>query len=95
ITIDREIIEPRDDYAAFVIVLFDSDGAEVDRREIRAPDVLGLTRDLVTLSNVSERAVDHLLIPLTSGGMVGELAVRSVPVGASGLRQRTRGNGAR
>ena len=95
ITVDREIIEPRDDYAAFVIVFLDADGSEVDRREVRAPDVLGLTRDSVTLSNVSERAVDHLVIPLTSGGTVGELAVRSVPVGASGTRQRMRRNGAR
>jgi len=89
VTIDGEIIPPRDDYEVFVVVFLDRDGAEVDRRELRAPDVLDLTRDAVSLRDIPATAADYLLLPVTRSGAVGEIAVSPVPVDGRGAKRRS------
>jgi len=86
VAIDRSIVAPRDDYRAFIIVFLDADGGEVDRREVRAPDVLDLTRSDVSFSNVSERATDYVVVPLARGGTVGELGIRRLLVATGASR---------
>lgn len=74
--IDRSAIEPRDDYAKFVIVLLGDDGNEVERREVRAPNVLDLSCDIVRLGEIARSARSYIVITITHAGEVGTVAVR-------------------
>ncbi len=85
ITIDRSVIEPRDDYGVFVIVLLDAEGSEVYRHDVHAADVLDLSRSTVTLHDVPESAEQFLVLTITRGGRVGEVTVRSMPGVRSGV----------
>ncbi|MFK7918848.1 MAG: GlcNAc-transferase family protein [Ilumatobacter sp.] len=76
IEIDRSIIEPRDDYTMFVVVLFDGDGNEVQRHDVRAPNVLDLTSATVRLRHVSSDAARSAVLTVTRGGSIGPLAIR-------------------
>jgi glycosyltransferase involved in cell wall biosynthesis len=78
ITIDRSVIDPRDDFANFTVVLFDGSGNEVHRHDIVAPDVLALSRAVVQLANTPQTAVRWAVIPVTRDGHVGEIVLRSV-----------------
>ncbi|MGA1555570.1 MAG: GlcNAc-transferase family protein [Ilumatobacteraceae bacterium] len=80
IAVDRSVLEPRDDYEVFVFVFLDRTGNEIDRREVRAPDVLGLRRSSVVFEGLSPMATQYLLVPMRRGGRVGEVALRSMPV---------------
>lgn len=90
VRIDRSVIAPRDDYAAFVVVFFDDVGGEVDRREVRAPDVLDLTRDTVAFSGVDHRAARYSVLPVTRAGTVGELAIRELSADTSSAAEGQR-----
>jgi hypothetical protein len=77
IAIDRSVIEPRDDYHAFVVVFLDTTGHEIDRREIREPDVLDLSRGTVRVHGVDRGLVDrHVIIPLRRGGSIETVQVK-------------------
>lgn len=80
VEIDRSVIEPRDDYRAFVVVFLDGDGDEVDRRPVRAPDVLDLSRTTVRFDRVAPTASKYVVVPVTESGWLGELVVRRLTV---------------
>ena len=81
IRIDRSVIEPRDDYASFVVVLLDNRGNEVHRHDVVAPDVLDLSCDTVRLRDVPKSAQHYAVLPVTRSGRVGEISVRSISAG--------------
>ena len=75
--IDRSVIEPRDDYDAFVLVFLDAQGAELARTEVRDPDVLDLSRPNVMLHNAPVAdAVSYLVVPTQRNGTIGEVVLR-------------------
>ncbi|MEY2958169.1 MAG: hypothetical protein RLZZ01_737, partial [Actinomycetota bacterium] len=82
IEIDRSVIEPRDDYSAFVVVFLDRAGDEVARHDVRSPDVLGLQRDTLTIGDVPVQASHYLVMPLVLPpgrcGRVAEVALRPI-----------------
>ncbi len=78
ITIDRSVIEPRDDYTSFVVVLFDDAGNEVHRHEVVAPDVLDLSRTTVTLRDTPKSAQRYVVLPVTRSGRIGATSLRSI-----------------
>ena len=80
INIDRSAIEPRDDYAVFVVVLLDPDGNQVQRHDVKAPNVLDLSCGTVSLRDASSAATQYVVLTVTRDGQVGEISVR-------GLRQ--------
>lgn len=75
VRIDRSVIPPRDDYEAFIVVFLDRLGKEVDRRQVRAPDVLDLSRASVTFADIDASASQTIVLPLTRFGLVGEVAL--------------------
>jgi hypothetical protein len=83
IEIDRSVIEPRDDYSVFVVVFLDRVGAEVTRREVRAPDVLGLRRSSVRFGDIPPNVSHYLVVPMVSpasgGAHLAEVALRPIP----------------
>lgn len=81
IEIDRSVVEPRDDYEAFVVVFIDRHGNEVARRELRAPDVLDLTRSRVPVTGLPSDAFEYLVIPRSRTGRLFTVFVH--PVGVS------------
>lgn len=81
ITIDRSAIEPRDDYAAFVVVLLDADGREVHRERVVAPNVLDLSCATVRLVDTPKTARSYMVLPLTRTGRIGEVAVQPIAAG--------------
>jgi len=80
ISIDRSTIEPRDDYAVFIVVLLDAAGDEVQRHNVKAPSVLDLSCGTVSLRDASSAARQYVVLTVTRDGQVGEISVR-------GLRQ--------
>jgi hypothetical protein len=78
ISIDRSTIEPRDDYAVFIFVLLDPDGNEVQRHEVKAPNVLDLSCGTVSLRNASSAATQFVLMTVTRSGDVGEISIREL-----------------
>ena len=81
IHIDRAVIEPRDDYAAFVVVLLDADGQEVHRQHVVAPHVLDLSCATVGLVDTPIAARNYVVFPVTRAGQIGEISVRSIATG--------------
>lgn len=84
VIIDRSTIEPRDDYAKFVVVLLDGDGNEVGRRDVRAPNVLDLSCATVPLGEVAPSARSYVFLTITHGGEVGSVSARSLDTVAGG-----------
>ncbi len=78
ITIDRSAIEPRDDYLAFVVVLLDHSGQEVQRHDIHAPNVLDLSCATVRLRDPAPDAEHYVVLAITRRGLVGEITVRPI-----------------
>jgi hypothetical protein len=77
ISIDRSIIESRDDYRSFILTFIDRDGVEVDRVDMRRPDVLDLTVGEVTLPNFDPGdAVSYAVIPTRKNGDVGTVRLQ-------------------
>jgi len=75
--IDRSVIEPRDDYGAFVLVFLDAQGAEIARTEVRDPAVLDLSRPHVMLRDAPVAdAVSYLVVPTQRNGTIGEVVLR-------------------
>ena len=81
ITIDRSVIEPRDDYATFVVVLLDDSGTEVQRHDVVAPNVLDLSCATVRLRDVPKAAQEYVVVPVTRSGRIGEISIRSISAG--------------
>ncbi len=81
ITIDRSLIEPRDDYAAFVVALLDADGREVHREQVVAPHVLDLSCATVRLVDTPKTARSVAVFPVTRAGRIGEISVRPIDAG--------------
>lgn len=92
IAIDRSTIEPRDDYVVFVIVLLDRDGNEVQRHDVKAPNVLDLSCATVRLNDASPTAENYVVLTVTRRGRVGEISVRPLSQARTnflgGLRDR-------
>lgn len=77
ISIDRSIIEARDDYRCFILTFIDRDGMEVDRVDMRRPDVLDLSVGEVTLPNFDPgEAVSYAVIPTRKNGELGAVRVQ-------------------
>ncbi len=79
ISIDRSVIEPRDDYRAFVVAFFDADGNEVSRVDVVRPDVLDLSVGEVTFHELGDALSDartYVVVPTRSDGSVGSLIHR-------------------
>jgi hypothetical protein len=81
IEIDRSLIEPRDDYAAFVVVLLDDCGNEVQRHDVVAPNVLDLSCATVRLRDTPKAAQHYVVFPVTRSGRIGEISVRAIGAG--------------
>ncbi len=81
IEIDQAVVESRDDYDAFVVVLLDAHGSEITRREIRDPAVLNRSRSVVKMRDFGDdlqRAVEYLIVPTQRNGTIGEVVLRSI-----------------
>jgi|TARA_R110002110_G_scaffold414864_3_gene646217 hypothetical protein len=78
ISIDRSTIEPRDDYTVFIVVLLDPDGNQVQRHEVKAPNVLDLSCGTVSLGNASSAATQYVVLAVTRSGDVGEISVKEL-----------------
>jgi len=77
ITIDRSIIEPRDDYTHFVVVFLDSQGVEVARNDVRRPDILDLSVGQLTLHDLEiSTAVAYAVLPTSRNGNTGAVRVQ-------------------
>jgi glycosyltransferase involved in cell wall biosynthesis len=85
ITIDRSVIEPRDDYAAFVVVLLDDSGNEVQRHDVVTPNVLDLSCQTVRLHDTPKAARHYAVLPVTRSGRIGEIAIRSIRAGKAAV----------
>lgn len=78
--IDRSAIEPRDDWVAFVIVLLDDSGTEVERRSVHSPDVLELRRARVELRDLDPgSATGYVVVPTRRNGQIGQVTFRRLP----------------
>lgn len=79
ITIDRSGIEARDDYAAFLVVLFDAEGCEVARHTETAPQVLALKQGAIELpAPIPAGATHFAVVPQTEAGVIGVVALRAL-----------------
>lgn len=78
ISIDRSTIDPRDDYAVFLFVLLDHDGNQVERHEVKTPNVLDLSCGTVSLRNASSAAAQFVILTVTRNGDIGEISVRGL-----------------
>ncbi len=77
ITIDRSVIQPRDDYVAFVVAFLDSQGVETSRVEVTRPDVLDLSVGTIHLHDVdATNAVAYAVFPLRRDGVTGSIRVQ-------------------
>lgn len=91
ITIDRSVIEPRDDYSSFVVVFLDDCGHEVHRHDIVAPNVLDLSCNTVRLRDVPKSAQHFVVFAVTRSGRIGEISVRSISAGKSAVPSDVKG----
>lgn len=77
ITIDRSVIEPRDDYTRFVVVFLDSQGVELSRSGVVRPDVLDLSVGEFDLHDIDTRpAVAYAVLPTRRDGTIGAIRVQ-------------------
>ena len=77
ISIDRSVIEPRDDYRCFALVFLDNQGTEVRRVEMTRPDVLDLSTAEFTLHNADvSDAVAYAVVPIRANGAIGAIRVQ-------------------